>query len=314
MDLTILGSSSATPTLSRHQTALALRVGKQYFLLDCGESAQRQMLRYGINQNRVNCVFISHLHPDHFTGLIGFLTTQSLQKRTNPLHVYGPSGIQPIIDTQLMYSGGRLSFPVYYHTLDSVRTGDVLFNEKGLTVRVLRLSHGLPCFGFIFENQDYRYKLSKTAVQQDQPPVSAFSYLQVGRDYTDETGHVYRARDYIAQKPRKRTFAYITDTLIQYHLSEWLNGITLLYHEATFTKAFAERAEATYHSTGEQAAQLACKSSVEALLIGHFSARFRDLQPLLDEARAIFPHTALAEEGACFTVPATHDGAGLRNH
>lgn len=305
MQLTILGSSSATPTLSRHQTAQVLSFNKQHFLLDCGESAQLQMLRYGINQNRVSCVFISHLHPDHFTGLIGFLTTQSLQKRRRPLHVYGPSGIEPIVNTQLQYSGGRLSFPLYFHSLDHIKEGEVLFQNNGLTVSAIKLEHGVPCYGFLFLEEEQRYKLSKTAIEADPPPKEAFQFLQYGHDYKDESGKVYMALDYIQENPLKRSFAYITDTLIQFRLSDRLSGVNMLYHEATFTKEFAKRAQETYHSTSEDAAKLAAKSGVQMLLLGHFSARFGNLEPLLEEASAIFPNTFLAEEGLSFTVPAT---------
>lgn len=305
MQLTILGSSSATPTLSRHQTAQVLSFHKEHFLLDCGESAQLQMLRYGINQNRVSCVFISHLHPDHFTGLIGFLTTQSLQKRRQPLYIYGPSGIEPIINTQLQYTGGHLSFPLHFHSLDHISDEDLLFQVDGLRVSAIRVEHGLPCYGFLFEEEDKRYKLSKVAIEATPPPKEAFQFLQYGHDFKDESGDVYYARDYILENPLKRSFAYITDTLVQFSLAEKLSGVTMLYHEATFTKEFARRARETYHSTSEDAAKLAAKMGVQKLLIGHFSARFGNLQPLLDEATAIFPNTFLAEEGLSFAVPAT---------
>ncbi len=305
MQLTILGSSSATPTLSRHQTAQVLSFNKQHFLLDCGESAQLQMLRYGINQNRVSCVFISHLHPDHFTGLIGFLTTQSLQQRSQAIHVYGPSGIETIINTQLQYSGGRLSFPLYFHSLDHINDVELLFQNNGLTVSAIKLEHGLPCYGFVFEEVEQRYKLSKAAIEATQPPKEAFQFLQYGHDYKNKSGKVYNARDYIQENPLRRSFAYITDTLVQFRLSNTLSGVTMLYHEATFTKEFAKRALETYHSTSEDAAKLAAKSGVQKLLLGHFSARFGNLDPLLEEACAIFPNTFLAEEGLCFKVPAT---------
>lgn len=304
MQLTILGSSSATPTLSRHQTAQVLTFNGRNYLIDCGESVQLQLLRYGINQHKITTVFISHLHPDHFTGLIGFITTQSLQRRKRPLHVYGPSGIAPIIQTQLYYTGSRLSYSLYFHSLEGASDGQVVFEDEQLQASVLNLAHGVPCYGFLFKERHKQYKLDKFTVKQHPPPVQAFRYLQNGEDYVDKEGNRYKAATYILRNPRLRTFAYLTDTLVQPHLAEWLTGVSVLYHEATFTSELIERARKTHHTTSAQAAELAKASQAEQLLIGHFSARYGDLKPFLAEAQEIFLHTLLAEEGKTFQITA----------
>lgn len=302
MQLTILGSSSATPTLHRHQTAQVLTHNGKHYLLDCGESAQLQMLRYGINQHKVAVIFISHLHPDHFTGLIGYITTQSLQRRERPLHVYGPAGLQTIIETQLSYTGSRLSYPLHFHSIDGLADGEVLFEDEQVQVSGLNLEHGVPCYGFLFTERHKRFKLDKSTVQKYPPPVPAYPYLQNGYDYTDQAGKLYKADTYILRNPEKRSFAYLTDTLVQPHLTQWLKGVTVLYHEATFTSELIERARKTHHTTSAQAAALARDSKVQQLLIGHFSARYGNLEPLLAEAKETFANTALAEEGCTFEI------------
>lgn len=302
MQVTVLGSSSATPTISRHQTSLVLSYGGKNYLLDCGEGAQIQMLRCGINQHRIESIFISHLHPDHFIGLIGFLTTQSLQKRAKPIQIYGPSGIQSIIDTQLYYSSAKLNFEISYHSLDEIQDGSLVCKDNQIQVRGFRLKHGIPCFGFLFEEYNHRYKLSKNAVHKHPPPIEAFPYLQKGQDYKDKLGKAYSASFYVVANPDRRSFAYLTDTRVQHHLAEWFKGVNLLYHEATFTSELAERAYHTEHATSQEAAYFAIASEVDKLLIGHFSARYQNLEPLLKEAQSIFPNTELATEGSIFAV------------
>jgi ribonuclease Z len=216
--------------------------------------------------------------------------------------VYGPAGLQTIIETQLSYTGSRLSYPLHFHSIDGLADGEVLFEDEQVQVSGLNLEHGVPCYGFLFIERHKRFKLDKSTVQKYPPPVPAYPYLQNGYDYTDQAGKLYKADTYILRNPEKRSFAYLTDTLVQPHLTQWLKGVTVLYHEATFTSELIERARKTHHTTSAQAAALARDSKVQQLLIGHFSARYGNLEPLLAEAKETFANTALAEEGCTFEI------------
>lgn len=306
MELTILGNSSATPTITRNQTSQVLSYQGRNYLLDCGEGAQAQMLRLGVNQNRIRQVFISHLHPDHFTGLIGFITTQNLRHREQPLEIFAPKGMEAIIRTQLYHSNAHLHFDLFFHELSEIPDNTLLFEDDHLQVHVYHLDHRIPCFGFIFEEKWHKQKLDKASIKQAPPPVEAFSYLEKGLDFEDEKGLRYTANFYTLPHPPTRSFAYFTDTRIQWDLASYLKGVGTLYHEATFGEKFEKRAYETYHSTASQAAQLAEKAKAKQLLLGHFSARYGDLGILLNEARNFFPETYLAIQGERFAIQANY--------
>ncbi len=302
MQIIILGNSSATPTVSRNQSAQVLNLSGINYLLDCGEGAQAQMLRLKINQNKIRKVFISHLHPDHFTGLIGFITTQNLRHRSQPLDIYGPSGLQKIIETQLYHSDAYLHFDLNFHALDHLEEGSQFFEDHQLKGRVVHLTHRIPCFGFVFQQKSEKRKIKKEAVKQYPPPVEAFGYLEKGLDYRDKEGNRYQGEFYtIANRPAK-SYAYITDTRYKETLVPLLHSVSTLYHEATFGEHFQEKAHKTYHSTAKEAATIALKIKAKKLLIGHFSARYKDLDDLLKEAREVFPETYLAVQGEKFQV------------
>lgn len=302
MQVTILGNSSATPTISRNQSAQVLSLNDRNYLLDCGEGVQAQMLKSSINQNKVKQVFISHLHPDHFTGLIGFITTQNLQRRQQPLEIFAPEGLESIIQTQLYYSDAKLRFDLLFHTIDNFKDGNLLFEDQQVEVRLVNLVHRIPCFGFIFRQKFQKHKLSKEVIKRYPPPVEAFQYLEQGNDYMDKAGNRYSAEIYALANPPAKGFAYFTDTRIKESLIPYLEGIGTLYHEATFDENLKERAHKTDHSTAKEAATMALKAGVKQLLIGHFSARYNKLDILLNEARTVFEESYLAVQGEKFTV------------
>lgn len=299
--LTILGSSSATPTLNRNQSSQVLSLKNQNYLIDCGESTQVQLLRYGINQNKIRNIFISHLHPDHFIGLIGFISSQNLRKRTESLNIFSPPGLKEIIEVQLYHSGSHLNFSLNFNVLN---TNDfhLIFSGKNLNVYSFPLNHRIPCYGFLFTEIFYDWKINKSAILGKKIPLPAFKNFKQGKDFIDENGSVYLVDEYATPPMSPRSFAYITDTLYKEDLIPYLSNIDVLYHESTFTDDLEERAHKTFHSTVSQAATLAKKCNVGKLLIGHFSARYIDLCPLLEKAREIFSNTELALEGKKFGI------------
>jgi ribonuclease Z len=303
-EVTILGTSSATPTLSRHPTSQYLVCNNQRILLDCGEGAQMQMLRYGIKMFRIDKIFISHLHPDHYLGLPGYLSTLSLKGRIEPIHVYAPAGMGEILDVHFRHGAIHLTYDLHIHELPSSENFEVIYQDSGLEVSCFALEHRLPCWGFLFKEKKSPFKINEDVIAEKKIPVKAFSYLKKGEDFIDDNGILYSVEECTIPNLPAVSYAYITDTIYLPALAENLRNrdITLLYHEATFMEDLRHKAIETYHSTTLQAANFALKSNAKKLLIGHFSSRYNDLSGLLAEARSVFPFTELAEEGNTFTI------------
>lgn len=301
-DLTILGTSSATPTVDRHPSAQYLAFGKHSFLLDCGEGCQIQILRYGLKSFRINKIFISHLHPDHYLGLPGLLSSYSLKGRTEPLEIYAPEGMREIMEVQFRYGDVHISYPISYITLKPGT--QILYEDRNIKIQSFELEHRLKCWGFLFKEQKMPRKILKSAVEKEKLPLPAYSILRQGKDFVNDKGAVYENSRYTEANTPPECYAYITDTLFLPDLAKELRqyNIDLLYHEATFLHELHAKAVNTNHSTAKEAAEFASIAGAKKLLIGHYSSRYKDVQPLLEEAQAIFPHTMLAEEGKTFTA------------
>ncbi len=297
----ILGSSSATPIYQRHPTAQVINFHERFFLVDCGEGTLIQMNRYKIKFHRINHIFISHLHGDHYLGLLGLISTMHLQGRVSTLHIYGPRDLQEIIDIQLKYSETLLRYPVEFHAVDPGNS-TVLFEDDDIRVETIILSHRIPCTGFLFSEKPRQRKLKKDKLSLYKIPVTAYNDLKAGHDFVDEEGKII-PNSTLTTDPRKpRRYAFCSDTIFDERLVGIVKGVDLLYHEATFLSDKADRAKETFHSTAEQAGLIAKKAGVKRLIIGHFSARYKNLYPLLEEAKAVFPETTLALEGDRFTI------------
>ncbi|MCX6286421.1 MAG: ribonuclease Z [Bacteroidetes bacterium] len=254
--VTILGSNSAIPTLQRNPSAHLLNANERLFLIDCAEGTQLQLRRYKIHFQRIKHILISHLHGDHFYGLIGFLTSLHLLGRKEELHLYANPELQQIIEIQLAASRTTLIYPLIFHPLLSINKELIIETER-LKVYTFPLVHSVPTYGFLFLEQH---------------------------------SSTMRIR-------HPRSYAYCTDTAYSEDIIPYIHGVDLLYHEATFLHEMAATAREKLHSTAYEAATIAAKAQVKKLLIGHFSARYDDLQPLLDEARSVFPETILATDG-----------------
>ncbi len=294
--LTILGCSSATPTLHRHSSAQILNVNERLFLIDCGEGAQMQMRKYGIKFQRIDHIFISHLHGDHYLGLMGLLFTFHLLGRKNPLHLYADHGLLEIIDIQMELSNTSLMYPLEFHALNDL-SSEVILETKTITVRTIPLEHRIPTVGFLFSEKPKEPKINKALIEQLQIPISAMFQIKNGEGYTDNFGKFYTTEELTLPAQEISTFAYCSDTAYTESFIPLIKGVKMLYHEATFMQDKVKNAREKFHSTTIDAATIAKKAEVEKLIIGHYSARYNDLQPLLDEAQTVFPNTALAVEG-----------------
>jgi ribonuclease Z len=301
-EVTVLGTSSATPTKYRHPSSHFVRLEGSYLLLDCGEGAQRQLARYGLRTQRISHVFITHLHGDHYFGLPGLITSMALFGRTEPLVIVGPSALESIIQVLLQESDSILPYPLEFvstqiNHIETIADGD---NFEVISVP---LKHRVPCTGFIVKEKGPELRLNVDACVKYKIPVEQYDAIKWGADYISSDRAQIKNEHLTTDGYKNRSYAYITDTIYDPdYLTPILQQVDLLYHEATFLTDRLSRAIETYHSTAFQAAQIAKIANVGQLLIGHFSARYNDAQPLLLEARAEFESTYEAVEGQTFSV------------
>lgn len=297
-ELTILGASAALPTVGKMTTCQYLTIQNFHFLIDCGEGAQHQLLNRKLPALRLDAIFISHLHGDHYFGLIGLISSMNLRKRHKALHLLGPPGLDEIITLQLKHAKTRLDFPLHFHVIEYERK--IIYENKVLTVETIPLHHRVPCCGFLFREKTKPRAINKDFFREGMIPY--IPKLKEGLDIKDESGKIiYKNEDFTFPPKPSRSYAFCSDTLYQPHLADQLRGVDILYHEATFMHADEKSATQTQHSTTTQAAQLAREAEVKMLVIGHYSARYKILDEWLKEARNIFPSTYMAEEGAVFS-------------
>jgi ribonuclease Z len=300
-ELTILGTSSALPTFERYHTAQVLNVRERFFLIDCGEGAQNQMRKYGVKFSRINHILISHLHGDHYFGLVGLLTSYALLGRKTDLHIYSHSELPNILKPQLETLLNDIEFNLIWHPLNFKRQQTV-FSDDALTVKSFPLKHRIPCCGFIFEEKINELNIKKSAIEKYKVPLNYIHRIKKGEDYPLSDNTVIPNSELTLPGLIPRKYAFCTDTLFIPDLKKILQGVDILYHEATFDKTMAHRAGETYHSTAEQAALLAKLSNAGRLLIGHFSTRYKSVSFLEEEARKVFENTHLASEGQKISV------------
>ncbi len=299
--ITILGSSGALPTMGRFTSSQYIQIQKHHFLVDAGEGAQMQLGRFGINNTRIEAIFISHLHGDHYLGLMGLLFTMHLNKRHSDLHLYAFKGLKEIILLQLKYSRSSLQYKIIFHELSENST-EVIFDSNTLTVETVSLHHKIPCNGFLFKEKPKLRRINKEKLPTDML-IQHIVQLKQGLDVVSEAGEVlYRNEDFTLPPRPSRTYAYCSDTAFYPALIEQLKGVDVLYHEATFLTENQEKANETKHSTAKEAAIVAQRAGAKKLIIGHFSARYHSPEVLLEEARQTFSETYLAIEGKTFNI------------
>ncbi|UOQ99466.1 ribonuclease Z [Hymenobacter sp. 5317J-9] len=300
-ELKILGSASATPVAGRHPTAQVLTVGAASYLIDCGEGTQWQMLEHRVRPHHLRAVFVSHLHGDHYFGLFGLLGTMHLQGRTQPLRIVGPPGLDEVLITQARVSNMHLAFAMEFTPIDT-EAHAVVYEDDVISVASLPMRHRIPCSGYLFSEKPRRANLLKEKLPAGLRP-EQLARLAQGLDLeADGTQPGLRHADVAGPPPVPRRYAFFSDTLYTPALAALIQGVDLLYHEATFLEDLRERAAQTHHSTARQAAQLALDAQAKRLLLGHFSSRYKALEPLLHEARAVFPTAELATEGLLVSI------------
>jgi len=295
--VTILGSNSALPAYGRHQTSQIVQTRDEYFLVDCGESVQEQMNHFKIRKSRINHIFISHLHGDHYFGLIGLLNTYALNKRLTELNVYSPPGLEEVVRLQMKLANGTFTYPIHFH---EIHEGGILLEDEKIKVTAFETKHRIACFGFLFTEKKVPYRLNIEQVKKYNIPKEFYSHLHYGEDYITESGQKISNHLLTTKTNPPKSYAYCADTVYFEEICACIQGADLIYHESTYLQDLEDRAHARYHSTTIDAANIARKANVKRLLLGHFSSMYENLEPFKKEAQTIFENTDLAIEGATF--------------
>lgn len=294
--LKILGSNSAAPAHNRHQSSQLLNLQNQFYLIDCGEGTQNQLRKFKVRISKINHIFISHLHGDHYLGLLGLILTMHLQGRVNDLHIFGPAGLTEIIVIQLKHSRTILNYKIVF-TETNPTDHVIIYETNAISVETIPLSHRIECTGFIFREKPKLRRINKNALPGDINLLEIIA-LKEGKDLYGEDGNLKYANSHLTLPPKKsRSFAYCSDTVYDESIVDKIKNVDLLYHESTFLHDQKGRAKETFHTSALQAGIIARKAEVGKLILGHFSIRYKDLDPLLLEAKKEFSNAFLAVEG-----------------
>lgn len=297
----ILGCGSALPTLHHMASSQVVELRDKQFMVDCGEGTQVQIRRSRINFNKIQAVFISHIHGDHCFGLIGMISTFGLQGRKSPLQVYAPAALGPMLQSQIELFCQHLSFEVVFHAIDTEKT-DVIYEDRSLTVSTIPLQHRLPTCGFLFREKPTLPHIRRDMIDYLEIPVSQINNIKNGAGWTTPEGRTYSHEELTTPAEPTRAYAYCSDTRYVPTLHELIAGVDLLYHESTYCRDSQHRADAYWHSTAADAATVAREAGVKKLLLGHYSSRYPDENAFLNEAREIFPESYLTNENDIFYV------------
>lgn len=303
-DVTILGSSSAVHAYGRYPTAQVIHYNAQPYLIDCGEGTQFRLSLFKIKVSRINQIFISHLHGDHYYGLIGLLSSMNLNGRKDKLTIFAPEGIQEILQVNFQYSQSELRYPLECVVLDTSKF-EVIFEDNHVKVSTIPLNHKIPTCGFLFKEQPKLKKIIKEKIEQYQIEGEKILEIKGGADFTTSDGRVIPNDELTIPAAPARTYAYCSDTIYTEDILPYISEVDLLYHEATYREAEIEKAKEYHHSTAKEAGSIAQKARAKELLIGHFSSRYDLLDMLLEEAKSVFPNVRLAIEGETFSISTT---------
>lgn len=297
--VTILGNNSAVPAFDRHPTSQVVTLNGDNFLVDCGEGTQIQMINYKIRRSRISHIFISHLHGDHYFGLVGLINSFGLLSHQQELHVFGPSPLQEIIEIQMRVAETKLCYPLHFHTITGAAT---LVDNERVEIKCFPTEHRIECYGFSFREKKKPRKLILEAVRENNVPLHFYENLKNGEDFVTTAGEVLKNEWLTTEGARGATYAFCADTRYNENMIEHIRDFDLIYHEATYLDSLRERAVERFHSTSKQAAMIAKKAGVKRLLLGHFSSKYDTLEEFETEAKEIFPNTELALEGVAYKV------------
>lgn len=299
MKLTILGCYAATPRTITNPTSQVLEIKNQMFLIDCGEGTQVQLRKHKIKFSRINHIFISHLHGDHFYGLVGLISTFMLLNRVNDLHVYGPKGIKELILMQLKASGSYTGYNLYFHELESTES-EIIFEDEKVIVKTIPLKHRIYTNGYLFKEKNSNRKLNIEAVEKYNIETCYYQKIKAGGTITLEDGTIIPNHLLSFDPEPEKSYAFCSDTVYNESILPIIKNVDALYHESTFLESEAHLADKTMHATAKQAAIIAKKANVKTLIMGHYSTRYGNIEFFKEEAQTIFNNVILADDGKEF--------------
>lgn len=298
--VTILGNNSALPAYDRHPTAQVVTLDQYQILIDCGEGTQMQLSRFKIRRSKIGHILISHLHGDHYFGLIGLITSMGLLGREQDLHIFGPFELKDIITLQLSVAQTKLSYELIFHALPD--NNEPVFENDKFSIECFKVTHRISCWGFLIKEKLSARKINREAIKKYNILNHQFEDLKNGMDITDAAGVKILNTDVTLANPTSRSYAYCADTIYMPDLVPIIANATLLYHETTFLEAHEDRAILRFHSTTKHAGLIAKESKVQYLLIGHFSSKYEMLDNFLSETQEYFSNTQLAIEGVTYRI------------
>jgi len=301
IEVTILGSGSATPTLTRNPTAQFLQIDGKCLLVDCGEGTQLQLMKFQLKTNKIDTIAISHLHGDHYFGLAGLLSSMHLMGRTVALKLIGPAELEQILSEQFRVSQTILNYKIEFKATQ-MQTSEIVVDNNSYTIESFPLHHRIPCTGFIIREKEKPRNIRQDIIEMYKPEVSQFKAIKAGADLVLPNGQVIANKLITNDPPKPMSYAFCSDTAPTDSIFEYLKEIDCMYHEATFEEELIGRAKETFHSTAKQAGAVAKQAKVKQLIIGHFSSRYKEIEVLLAEAQSIFPQTRAAFDGMFFQV------------
>ncbi|MCH2225409.1 MAG: ribonuclease Z [Crocinitomicaceae bacterium] len=299
--ITILGSGSAVPTSRRNPTGQYIECNGRIILIDCGEGTQMQLRKLGMKFQKIQYILISHLHGDHYFGLVGLLSTMHLLGRTQEIKVFGPVGLKQIIEVQLEAAGSRLSFDVNVTELEKGSFGELMSDEK-ISIHYFPLRHKIPTSGFKILQKQKERKLLVEKAKRDGVKIAHYHRLKKGEDVVDDEGRTFLFEDYTIPSAPPSSYAFCSDTAYSEDVVEYIKEVDLLYHEATFTEEMLDRAKITKHSTAKHAGQIAKMANVKRLIMGHLSARYDNGKQHVMEAKPYFENCSYVEDGDVYQL------------
>ncbi|QBZ98706.1 ribonuclease Z [Flavobacterium sangjuense] len=299
MKLTILGCYAATPRTITNPTSQVLEIRNRMFLIDCGEGTQVQLRKNKLKFSKINHIFISHLHGDHFYGLVGLISTFMLLNRQTDLHVYGPKGVKEIVLLQLRYSNSYTGYNLYFHELDS-KESEIVYEDEKVVVKTIPLKHRIYTNGFLFQEKVGDRKLNVDAVQEYKIDTCYYQKIKNGRDITLDDGTIIPNAELTFDPIQPKSYAFCSDTMYDESIIPIIENCDVLYHETTFLESEADKAEKTMHSTAKQAAAIAAKANVKQLILGHYSTRYDTIDLFRQEAETLYSNVLLADDGKTF--------------
>jgi len=299
-EITILGSSSALPTSKRFPSAHVVKIHERFFLIDCGEGTQIQLRKFKIGFSKINHIFITHLHGDHFFGIWGVISTFNLLGRKNDLHIYSPGNLEKKVYSVI--NKKEISFNIFFHRL-SHENKKIIYETKSIEISAFPLDHRIETYAYLLKEKPKERNIKKEAIKKYKLGIKDILSIKQGNDFFTEDGKKVKNSTISIPPCKSRAYAYCSDTKYKKEIIPYLKNIDILYHEATFAKDLQETAEITKHSTSEDAGNIALKANVVKLLIGHFSTRYKNTNTIFEETKAIFPNTQAVNDGDKIIIP-----------